>query len=268
MFSQPLVVDIPDLDIPDAYSTMIPLPNAHMPVDRFRFHVLQPQLGSLVFPSASASLSTAPPSGTYNLSNLSKDPIPPASHLRSLKERLISSTPDGPIPFHSVRNPANNTELLPLWVITVWEEVSLLAHSQDKWRASYSWVESLRNARHLDDHQLTATFVHLGKVGWNSPMSLFGLAGITNISLAQFLGDGRVNDEAVDLMCRFIATKPNSPTILSLLICDYRASSHHTITLSAHPLLTYVNFRLKSHVQLCCTFRCSMQSTDIGLYSR
>ena len=67
MCSQPLelVVDLPELDIPDGYLAVIPSPNVHTPVNRFQFHILQPQLASLTFPSAAASFSAAPPSGTY-----------------------------------------------------------------------------------------------------------------------------------------------------------------------------------------------------------
>ena len=44
MCSQPLelMVDLPGLNIPEMYATVIPLPNTHTPVNRFRFHVLQP----------------------------------------------------------------------------------------------------------------------------------------------------------------------------------------------------------------------------------
>ena len=92
MCSQPLelAVDLPGLDIPDVYLTVIPSPNAHTPVNRFWFHVLQPLSGSLAFLTASALLSTAPPLGTYNLGDLSKAPIPPASYLRSLKKHILA----------------------------------------------------------------------------------------------------------------------------------------------------------------------------------
>jgi hypothetical protein len=214
-----LMVDLPDLDIPDMYSTVIPSPNAHTPVTRFQFHVLQPQLNSLVFPSAAASFSIAPPSGTYNLSNLSKAPIPPTSYLRSLKAHIIDLAPGDRLPFHSIHDPANTKELLPLWILTVWEEVSRIAGAQDKWKASYSWVTSLQNTCRYNDCVAT-TFAHLEVLGWNSPVSLYGLRGITNLSLAQFLADDRVDDEAIDLMSRFLAAKSTLPH--DTLIADLR----------------------------------------------
>lgn len=217
MSSQPLelTVDLPDFDIPDTYLTAIPSPNAHTPVNRFRFHVLQPRLNSLVFPTAAASFSTAPPSGTYNLCDLPKAPIPPASYLRSLKGHLADLSPDDRLSLRSVRNPANTEELLPLWVLTVWEEVSWLTDSQEKWKTGYSWVRSLQ-----DTHRTAATFSHLEALGWNSLMSLYGLRGITNLSLVQFLSDDRVNDEAIDLMSHFLAAKPTLPH--NILIADLR----------------------------------------------
>jgi len=232
MCSQPLElpVDLPSLDIPDAYSTVIPSPNAHAPVSRFRFHVLQPSSSSLVFPTASASLSTAPPSSTYNLCNLSEAPIPPASYLRSLKDHLLNSSTEDRLSFRSVRNPANVGELLPLWVLTVWEEVSQLADSQDKWKAGYSWVRSLQDARQASNHT-AAAFAYLEVLGWNSPISLYGLRGITNLSLAQFLHDGRVNEDAIDLMSRFLAaglTLPNDTIIVDLRLPRFISTQGHT----------------------------------------
>ena len=221
MCSHPLelVVDLPDLDVPDMYSTAIPSPNAHTPVNWFWFHVLQPCLNSLVFPTAAASLSTTPPSGTYNLCDLSKASIPPTKYLRSLKEHLINtSNPDGHLSFRSVRNPANPEELLPLWVLTIWEEVSWLADSQEKLNASYSWVRSLQDMRHPDSDHTTATFSRLEVLGWNSPMSLYRLWGMTTLLLTQFLGDGRVNDEAINIMSRFLSAKPTLPC--GILIAD------------------------------------------------
>ena len=214
-----LVVDLPDLDVPDVYSTAIPLPNAHTPVNQFQFHVLQPCLNSLVFPTTAASLSTTPLLGTYNLCDLSKASILPMKYLRSLKEHLINtSNPDGCLSFHSVCNPANPKELLPLWVLTIWEEVSWLADSQEKWNASYSWVRSLQDMRHPNSDHTMVTFCHLEVLGWNSPMSLYGLQGMTTLSLAQFLGDGRANDEAIDIMSRFLSAKPTLPH--GILIAD------------------------------------------------
>ena len=223
MSSQPLeiAVDLPDLDIPDSYSTVIPSPNAHIPVKRFCFHVFQLRANSLVFPLAATSLSTASPSGTYNLYDLSKNPIPPTKYLQSLKEHIRDLAISDCTSLRSICNPANHTELLPLWVLTVWEEVSQLIDSQTKWSTSYSWVRSLQDARDLEDH-VVATFVHLETLGWNSPMSLYGLRGITNLSLAQFLGDGRVNDEAMDLMSRFLAAKSTLPD--NTLVADLRLS--------------------------------------------
>ena len=216
-----LAVDFPDLDIPGMYSTVIPLPNAHTLVTRFRFHVLQPQLSSLVFPTAAASFSAAPPSGTYDLCDLSKAPIPPASYLRSLKAHLLNLTPGNHLPFCAICNPVNTKELLPLWVLTVWEEVSRIAGAQDKWKASYSWVRSLQNTQRHNDH-VVATFAHVEVLGWNSPVSLYRLRGITNLSLAQFLADDRVDDEAIDLMSQFLVAKYTLPQ--DTFIADLRLS--------------------------------------------
>lgn len=232
MSTQPLEleVDLPSLDIPDAYSTVIPSPNAHMTVNRFRFHVLQPLSSSLVFPTAAASLSTAPPSSTYNLCNLSKAPIPPASYLKSLKAYLLKSSTKDRISLRSVRNPTNIKELLPLWVLTIWEEVSQLANAQDKWKASYSWVRGLQDARQASNHTAT-TIAHLEVLGWNSPISLYGLRGIKNLSLAQFLHDGKVNEDAIDLMSRFLAarlTLPDNTLIVDLRLPRFLSTWNHT----------------------------------------
>lgn len=209
-------VDLTDLDIPAMYSKIIPSPDVHASVNQFRSNLLQPRLSSLVFPTAAASLSVAPPSVAYNPSDLLKAPIPPASYLRSLREHLVNLTPSG---HFSLRNPANTKELLPLWALTVWEEASWLAGAQEKWEASCSWVRRLQNTPHPDNRVATA-LDHLEILGWDSPVTLYGFEGTTNLSLAQFLSDDTVDDEAIDLMSRFLAAKPTLPR--DILIADLR----------------------------------------------
>ena len=119
---------------------------------------------------------------------------------------------------------------MPLWVLTIWEEVSQLADAQDKWKASYSWVRSLQDTRQASDHTV-ATFAHLEVLGWKSPISLYGLRGMTNLSLAQFLHDDRVNEDAIDLMSCFLAAGPTLPDdtlILDLRLSHFISTQDHT----------------------------------------
>ena len=89
-----LMEDLPDLNIPDAYLTVIPSSDIHTPANQFRLYVFPPWLSSPEFPSDDVSLSAAPPQVTCNPDGLSKAPIPPASYLRPLKARLVNLTPD------------------------------------------------------------------------------------------------------------------------------------------------------------------------------
>ena len=77
-----LAADIPGLEIPECYLSVIPSLSANAPVNRFCFHVLQEQKGELVFPPAETSFSTSPPSGTCGLSELAKHPIPQPNTFR------------------------------------------------------------------------------------------------------------------------------------------------------------------------------------------
>lgn len=157
-----LAVDVPELDIPEHFLSVIPSSSVETPVSRFRLHVLQEQKSGLVFPSAGTSFSTSPPSGTYNLPDLAKDPIPPAQYLQSLKTHLNNSSDDARLAFRSIRNFANHEELLPLWVLTVWDEVSSLINSRNQWTRAYQWVKRLQATHREDEGGLIYPFGCLG----------------------------------------------------------------------------------------------------------
>jgi hypothetical protein len=215
-----LPADIPGLEIPEDYLSVIASPDINIPVSRFRLHVLQEQKAALVFPPAETSFTTSPPSTTYNLSDLAKHPIPSAKHLRSLKTYLNNSSDDTRLSLRSIRNPSNREELLPLWVLTAWNEVSSLIDSRNKWAQSCLWVQHLRDT-HQEGTQLAST--HFRMLGWGSELPLYGLRGITTLSLAQFLGDNRINGEAIDLMSRFLSHSPARPA--GVLVFDLRLSN-------------------------------------------
>jgi len=217
-----LPVDIPGLEIPEPYLSVIPSSDVNTPVNRFRFHVLQEQRGGLVFPPAETSFSTSPPSGTYDLSKLAKHPIPPAKYLQSLKTYLSNSSNDARLGFRSIHNFANHEELLPLWVLTIWDKISLLVESRDRWMQAFLWVMRLQ-AAHQEDKGTQLARAYFEVIGWGSQLSLYGLRGITNLALAQFLSDGRINAEAVDLMARFLLSSPSLPA--GVLVLDLRLSN-------------------------------------------
>jgi len=190
-------------------------------VSRFRFHVLQEQRGALVFPPAETSFSTLPPSGTRNLSELAKLPIPPAKYLQSLKTYLNNSPDNTRLSFRSIHDPTNREELLPLWVLTIWDEVSLLIGSRNRWTQSYSWVKRLQANQEGEDTRRALAYLEV--IGWGSQMSLYGLQGMTNLSLPQFLSDCCINGEGIDLMARFLSSNPTLPA--SVLVLDLRLSN-------------------------------------------
>jgi len=229
MASQPpqeLPVDLPELDVPAGYFSIIPSLSVYTPVNTFRFHVLQEQQSTLVFPKASSSFSHSPPSPTYDPSMLARDPIPPSKYLRLLKKHLAGLPDSAQLSLHSIRNPVRNEELMPLWVITVWDEVSALRDSRDMWNDAYSWVKSLQVTQQHGDHT-HVTFVHFATLGWNAPLSHYGLRGVTTLALPQFLSNNRINDEAVDLMAHFLSSKnalPSGVLVAQLSLSNFISS--------------------------------------------
>lgn len=217
-----LAVDIPGLEIPECYLSVVPSSDIDTPVNRFRLHVLQERKGGLVFPPAGTSFSVLPPSRTYDLSELARHPIPPAKYLQSLKTYLNNSPDDARLAFRSIRNFTNHEELLPLWVLTVWDEVSSLIDSRDQWTQAFMWVKRLQ-ATHHEDEGVQLALAHFGVIGRGSKISLYGLRGITNLTLAQLLSDNRINAEAVDLMARFLSSSPSLPA--GTLVLDLRLSN-------------------------------------------
>lgn len=213
MASQPLKlpVDLPELDVPAGYLSVIPSPSVHASVNTFRFYVLQERQGILVSPIASASFSVSPPSATYNPSTLARDPIPPSRYLRLLRKHLNNSPDDVQLSLRSIQNPTRSGELLPLWAITVWEEVSALRDSQDAWNNAHSWIKGLQATQQHEDHTCAA-FLHFTGLGWNAPLTNYGLKGVTTLALSQFLSDGRINDEGIDLMVHSLSSKDTLPS--------------------------------------------------------
>ena len=53
-----LLVDLPELDIPAGYLSVVPSLSVHTPANAFQFHVLQERQSALVLSTASTSLST------------------------------------------------------------------------------------------------------------------------------------------------------------------------------------------------------------------
>ena len=156
--------DSPLFDIPVDCLPLIPSPNIHTPVKKFRLHVLQERKNLLVVPSAEDSFSRLPASTTFDPSCLCINPIPPTAYLRSLKKYLRKLSSEDYLSLRSLRAPENSGELLPLWVFTFWNEVSTLQDSQDKWKQGISWLDSVSVARQADEPVNTA-FTHLEILG-------------------------------------------------------------------------------------------------------
>lgn len=228
MDSQTLVlpVNLPELDVPAGYLSVIPSLSVHAPVGRFRFHVLQERRGVLVFPTASTSFSVSHPSATYNPSVLASDPIPSSGHLHHLNQHLAHLSETDQLAIRSVRNPARGEEFLPLWVITVWNEVSALRDSRDMWNNAYSWIERVQATREHSDHTRVAS-AHFKTLGWNAPILCYELKGVTTLALPQFLSDNCINDEAIDLMVHFLTSTnilPPDVLISQLSLSNFIAS--------------------------------------------
>ena len=142
-----LPVDIPGLEILSWCQSLVPSLAVDAPVDSFHFHILQEQKGGLVFPLAETLFSMLPPSDTYNLSSLAKDPIPPTEYLQLLKTCLNNLSDNNRLSLRSIHNStSNHKECLPLWVLTLWDAISSLISSRNQWAQSYSWVTCLQNS--------------------------------------------------------------------------------------------------------------------------
>ena len=206
-----LLVDLPELDIPAGYLSVVPSLSVHTPANAFRFHVLQERQSALVLSTASTSLSTSPPSATYDPSALARDPIPPPSHLRQLKKHILYLPERDRLMLRSIRNPIRSEELLPLWAVTVWDEVSALRDFRDMWNNAYSWIKDRQTTQQYDGDTREA-LACFSRIGWNAPLLHHGLRGVTTLALPQFLSNGRVNDEAIDLMVHFLSSKDTLPS--------------------------------------------------------
>ena len=117
------------------------------PVSRFRLHTLQEQKDGLVFPLAEISFSTSPPSWACDLFKLARHYPPSKAHSATQEDKPRQLTDDVRLAFRSIHNPTNHEELLPLWVLTVWDNVSSPIGSLNRWSRYYSWVKRLRATR-------------------------------------------------------------------------------------------------------------------------
>ena len=206
-----LPVDIPGLEILSWCQSLVPSLAVDTPVDSFCFHILQEQKGGLVFPPAETSFSTLPPSDTYNLSNLAKDPIPPTEYLQLLKMCLNNLSDNNCLSLRLIHNStSNHEERLPLWVLTLWDAISSLISSRNRWAQSYSWVRRLQNS-HQEGEGTRLALEYFKILGWGSKISLYGLQGVMNLSLTQFLSDNCINGDAIDLMAHQLTLHPTLP---------------------------------------------------------
>ena len=176
-----------------------------------------------MFLPAETSFSTLPPSETHNLFVFAAYIIPPAEYLQSLKAYLSNSPDDVRLAFRSIHNPINRDQLLPLWILTAWGEVASLVDSYNRWARSNSWEARLRTSRQEVEGTRLASD-NFDVLGWGSQMSLYGLRGKTNLSLAQFLSDDHIDGGAIDLMAHFLSSSPTLPArvlVFGLRLSDF-----------------------------------------------
>ena len=148
--------------------------------------------------------------------------MPPAKYLQSLKTHLSNLSDNDHLSLQSIHNPTDRKERLPHWVLTIWDAISSLISSRNRWTRSYLWVNRFQDY-HQEGEGKPLALEYFKVLGWGSKMSLYGLRGVTNLSLTQFLSDNCINGDAIDLMARQLASRRTLPE--GVLIFDLRLSN-------------------------------------------
>lgn len=118
--------------------------------------------------------------------------IPPRAVLRDLNRAIGQVWLDG---YHSVVDPRfeDGMERFPLWVLSLWTEVQELIESQNDWKRSIQWLDSLTHPMEI----ITQVKDMVLGLSWNQPLRL---PGATSMDLTGFLGSLWLSDTQIDMM--------------------------------------------------------------------
>ena len=76
------------------------------------------------------------------------------------------------------------------------------------WNNAYFWVKNLQTTQEREAH----TLAHFVTLSWNTPLSQYGLRGVSTLALPQFLCHNRINMEALDFMVHFLSKRMIAPS--------------------------------------------------------
>ena len=167
-------------------------PSAHLPVQDFLRSDFPSHNHSLVLEAASECFSDNPPNEI--LASLAKRSIPPRKFIQDLASQFGQAILDRK---RSIKDPLYHKSFLPFWVLTVWERLTELNLTKEKWTAATTWFE--RTSETLDPTTSATTRQHLTRIGWSAEITVGGERA-TALALPQLLANSLLDSAILDLM--------------------------------------------------------------------
>jgi len=128
--------------------------------------------------------------------NVMQRTIPSRDFINKLDQELGQQWLDGK---RSIVDPRYNHVRYPLWVLTIWREISLLINKQKDWREAYTFIAQAIKGDVLVSQVYPDVESFLGSRGWNSEIKHGGFK-FTSYTFAQLLCKQQLCDDVTQAM--------------------------------------------------------------------
>jgi len=186
-------------------------PSGLLPVQTFLRSTFPQHSHSLVVEAAGECFSSNLPNEI--LMSLVKRDIPPQKFIEDMALRFGQAVLDCQ---RSIKDPLYDKSFLPFWVLTLWERLTELNTTKEKWASAIAWFQRISNT--LDQTTSTATRKHLTRIGWGAEITIGGERA-TALTLPQLFGDALLNCDVLDLMAECIQMEVGYSGIAEVHIC-------------------------------------------------
>jgi hypothetical protein len=187
------------------------LPKPQLSVIQFIRQDLPPQSTAIDTKKISQWFSKLAPS--HNVASLMTRPIPPPNVLNDLDKAFGQQWFDGA---QSICDPRynNGTEYVPLWILTLWKDLSRMVSMQSTWRKSEAWLNREAQRGGEEAESMKKATMLLSAIGWDAPIHALG-SSTTTAEFSKLLRAEWISDELMNMMMEDLSFQARTnPTTL------------------------------------------------------
>jgi len=237
--------------IPKAVLSLLPSPD--VPILDFISLKLPHQSAELVMVKIDKCFS--PDAPQKDVQAFLRRSIPPKSFITIMENSLGQAWFDGKVSIVDPRYMGSDNRL-SFWVPTYWRRMDGIIKAQQRWWEARAWLQKEGTKADLplpllSEHELFVS------IGWNVPLAkaVTKSPGITTYTLAQFLSDRWLDQEAMELMITHLQKRlqqdPNHKKVMIascqfFLVVEDAASRNRYDDKSISPALRNVEVRVKN----------------------